>query len=253
MSGTVVPPRPCHHVIVAVPARDEQTTIAESLASIDRAATRVSAPVTISLAADSCGDDTVRVARAAPLRRARLVVVEGAWGRAGAARAAAVAHALDRLDHDAACWIANTDADCRVPVDWLEIQLRYGRVAAAVAGVVALDPATTPAHLLIAFHRTYHVDGDRHHHVHGANLGVWADAYRAAGGWCTRTVVGEDHALWDALRAGGRPVMQPAASTVMTSARVRSRVDGGFATDLYRLADPPTGQPDRLAAVHAAA
>ena len=238
MSGTVVSPRPCHRVIVAVPARDEQATIADTLASIDRAATRVPAPVTISLAADSCGDDTVRVAREVPLRRARLVVVEGVWGRAGAARAAAVAHALHRLDRHAACWIANTDADCRVPVDWLEIQLRYGRVAAAVAGVVALDPATTPADLLLAFHRTYHVDGDRHHHVHGANLGVWADAYAAAGGWCPRTVVGEDHALWDAVRAGGFAVTQTASLTVVTSARTRGRVHGGFATNLFRLDDP---------------
>ena len=245
MSGTVVPPRPCHRVIVAVPARDEQATIAETLASIDRAATRVSAPVTISLAADSCGDDTVRVARAVPLRRARLVVVEGAWGRAGAARAAAVAHALDRLDRHTACWIANTDADCRVPVDWLEVQLRYGRVASAVAGVVALDPATTPAHLLVAFHRTYHVDGDRHHHVHGANLGVWADAYAAAGGWCPRTVVGEDHALWDAVRAGGFPVTHTATLTVVTSARTRGRVYGGFATNLFRLDDAPAAPVGR--------
>ena len=239
MSGTAVPPRPCHRVIVAVPARDEQATIAATLTSIDRAATRVAAPVTISLAADSCGDDTVRVACAVPLRRARLVVIEGTWGRAGAARAAAVANALDRLDRHAACWIANTDADCRVPVDWLEIQLRYGRAAAAVAGVVALDPATTPGHLLTAFHRTYHVDGDRHHHVHGATLGVWADAYTAAGGWCSRTVVGEDHALWDAVRAGGFPVTQTASLSVVTSARTRGRVDGGFATNLFRLDDAP--------------
>lgn len=244
MSGTVLPPRPCDHVVVAVPARDEQSRIAACLASIDRAATRVSAPVTISLAADSCCDETVRVARAVPLQRARLAVVEGAWGRAGAARAAAVAHALDQLDRDAACWIANTDADCRVPDDWLAVQLRCSRAAAAVAGVVALDPATTPAHLLIAFRRSYRVDGDRHRHVHGANLGVWADAYRVAGGWCTRTVVGEDHALWDAVRAGGRPVTQTATLTVVTSGRTQSRVDGGFATDLSHLTDPPSGRPD---------
>lgn len=240
MSATVVPSRPCHHVVVAVPARNEQATIADSLASIDRAATRVSAPVTISLAADTCRDDTLDVARAVPLRRARLIVVEGEWGRAGAARAAAVAHALHRLDRDTACWIANTDADCRVPVDWLEIQLHHGRAAAAVAGIVALDPATTPAHLLSAFHRTYHVDGNRHHHVHGANLGVWADAYTAAGGWCTRRVVGEDHALWDAVRAGGHAVTQTATLRVVTSARTRGRVHGGFATNLFLLDEAPS-------------
>jgi glycosyltransferase involved in cell wall biosynthesis len=231
--------RPCRHLIVAVPARDEQTTIVDCLASIDRAATRVSAPVTIALAADSCSDETVAIARAVTLGRAELTVIEGTWGRAGAARAAAVTHALERIGSVHRCWIANTDADCRVPVDWLAVQLQHARRAAAVAGVVTLDPATTPRHLLTAFHRTYRIEGDRHRHVHAANLGIWADDYTAAGGWCTRTTVGEDHALWDAVRAGGRPVTQTAASRVITSARVRSRVDGGFATDLSRLTTEP--------------
>jgi glycosyltransferase involved in cell wall biosynthesis len=231
--------RPCRHLIVAVPARNEQTTIVDCLASIDRAATRVSAPVTIALAADSCSDETVDIARAVPLRRAQLTVIEGAWGRAGAARAAAVGHALDRVGSVGRCWIANTDADCRVPVDWLSVQLRHARRAAAVAGVVTLDPATTPRHLLTAFHHTYRIEGDRHRHVHGANLGLWADAYTAAGGWCSRTIVGEDHALWDAVRAGGRPVTHTPASRVITSARTRSRVEGGFATDLSLLTTQP--------------
>lgn len=239
MTGAAVRPRPCRHLLVAVPARDEQTTIGDCLASIDRAATRVAAPVTIALAADSCADATVEVARAVPLRRAKLTVIEGTWGRAGAARAAAVAHALDRIGSADRCWIANTDADCRVPIDWLAVQLRHARRAAAVAGVVTLDPTTTPPHLLAAFHRTYRVDGTRHGHVHGANLGVWADAYTAAGGWCTRTTVGEDHALWRAVRAGGGRVTQTAASRVITSARIRSRVDGGFATDLSLLTTQP--------------
>lgn len=244
MSGTVTALHPCRHVVVAVPARNEESTIGACLASVDRAAARVAAPVTIAVAADSCRDETVRAAREVPLRRTRLLVVEGAWGRAGAARAAAVTHALAELDTDVGCWIANTDADCTVPLDWLHVHLRYGRAAAAVAGVVDLDPTTTPAHLLAAFRRTYLTDGDRHHHVHGANLGVWADAYTAAGGWCTRTVVGEDHVLWDAVRAGGRPVTHTVALTVTTSARVRGRVAGGFSSDLHRLAahpDSPAG------------
>jgi hypothetical protein len=239
VNGAAVCTRPCRHLLVAVPARDEQVSIADCLASIDRAATRVGAPVTIALAADSCRDETADVARAVPLRHTELMVIEGTWGRAGAARAAAVAHALERIGSPDRCWIANTDADCRVPVDWLAVQLQHARRAAAVAGVVTLDPATTPHHLLAAFRRTYRIEGNRHRHVHGANLGLWADAYTAAGGWCTRTIVGEDHALWDAVRAGGRPVTQTAASRVITSARIRSRVDGGFATDLSLLTTQP--------------
>jgi hypothetical protein len=34
-----------------------------------------------------------------------------------------------------------------------------------------------------------------HPHVHGANLGIRADAYSDAGGWNDLTVA-EDHCLW---------------------------------------------------------
>lgn len=228
--------RPAYrHVIVAVPARDEAATVSECLASIDEAAARVEVSVTISLAADSCVDDTVARAHARPLETACLTVVEGSWGRAGGARAAAVAHALVRVGGADGVWIANTDADCRVPANWLSVQLQHGRTAAGVAGIVTLDPVTTPAQLLHAFRRTYHLDGAHHRHVHGANLGMWADEYLAAGGWSSRTRVGEDHDLWNAVRRGGRPVAQIVESVVVTSARIRSRVHGGFATDLDRL------------------
>lgn len=225
----------CRHVVVAVPARDEAATVSDCLASIDQAAAHIDAPVTISLAADSCADDTVARATAHPLRTATLAVVEGAWGRAGGARAAAVTDALVRIGGPDGVWIANTDADCRVPANWLSVQLRHGRAVAAVAGIVTLDPVTTPTQLLHAFGRTYHLDGDRHEHVHGANLGMWADEYLTAGGWSSRTPVGEDHDLWNAVRRGGRPMAQIVASVVVTSARIRSRVHGGFATDLDRL------------------
>lgn len=225
----------CRHVVVAVPACDEAATISDCLASIDEAAAHIDVPVTISLAADSCADDTVARATARPLQTATLAVVEGTWGRAGRARAAAVKDALVRIGGPDGVWIANTDADCRVPENWLSVQLRHGRAVGAVAGIVTLDPVTTPTQLLHAFGRTYHLDGDRHQHVHGANLGVWADEYLAAGGWSSSTSVGEDHDLWNALRRGGRPMAQIVASVVVTSARTRSRVQGGFATELDKL------------------
>lgn len=227
--------RRCDHVIVAVPARDESATITDCLRSIDRAAMRVQVPVTITVAADSCSDDTVDRARSARPACAELMIVEGSWGRAGAARAAAVDRALRRRVDLSGTWIANTDADCVVPPDWLVTQLAMGGSVAAVAGVVGLDPSVTPAPLVAAFLRSYPVDGDRHDHVHGANFGLRADAYAAAGGWCTHIVVGEDHALWRAIRAGEFAVAQTTALRVSTSARRHSRVDGGFATDLSRL------------------
>ena len=227
-------------ILVAVPARDEWTTIVDCLDSIDAAATVVGLPTRIVVAADSCRDATASVVRryAARHRSSRhgdISVVEGRWGGAGAARRAAVDAALCDLDRAERVWIANTDADTTVPAGWLRDQVLLAARHQAVAGVVDLDPAMVAPVLLDRFRSTYRVDGDRHTHVHGANLGVRADVYRAAGGWCAATVVGEDHGLWSRIVAVGASTVHSAGLRVITSGRTNSRVDGGFASDLDAL------------------
>lgn len=225
------------YVVVAVPARDEAATIAACLRSIDDAARRSGAEVITVVAADSCSDGTAALANHLRFRYSRLVVVDGGWGCAGAARAAAVDTALAGISaRPEKVWIANTDADCAVPPDWLSLQLDLGRFHQAIGGVVELDSAACPIPLLAAFRHTYRLDGAAHGHVHGANLGVRADAYAAVGGWNRATPLGEDRQLWDALAASGRPLLQTTAVRVTTSARTRSRVFGGFATNLSLLA-----------------
>ena len=224
------------YVVVAVPARDEAPTIAECLQSIDAAAEQTNCCVVSVIAADTCVDGTASIARCIRARHSRLVVIDGAWGCVGAARAEAVAAALAyveiRLDR---VWIANTDADCVVPPDWLSLQLELGANHHAVGGIVELDPVTSPVPLLAAFHEDYGIDGDLHSHVHGANLGLRADAYVGAGGWSRTAALGEDCQLWAALAGSGRPVLQTTAVRVKTSARTVSRVEGGFATHLANL------------------
>lgn len=233
-------------ILVAVPARNEAETIQACIESIDAASRWVDVPVTLVVAADSCSDTTAATARAVEVARCDLVVIEGRWGRAGAARAAAVetGSALHRGANG--CWIANTDADCVVPASWLATQIDLAGGVAAIGGVVHLDPDTTDPDLLDAFDASYQLDGDRHPHVHGANIGLSGDAYRTVGGWCPRTEVGEDHLLWDRLVARGHLVRQTTSLSVVTSARVRSRVVGGFATNLGHL-----DRPARSAAAHA--
>lgn len=231
----------CRRIIVTVPARNEEAVVAACLASIDHAARLVPVRVSVVLGADSCTDATVARALAAAPSHIGLDVLEGAWGRAGAVRGAAVCHALDLVARSEPAlrlreiWIANTDADCTVPADWLRTQWELSGHHGAVAGTVALDPLTTPADLYAAFRQTYLTDGLTHTHVHGANLGLRADLYAGAGGWCPRTTVGEDHALWNAVSRLGASVAHSTALPVVTSARTRSRVRGGFACDLLAL------------------
>jgi glycosyltransferase involved in cell wall biosynthesis len=223
-------------MVVAVPARDEAGCIRECIRSIDEAAAEVSVPVLVVVAADACSDDTADVARSTATEFCDLAVIEGTWGRAGASRAAAVRHALERRPiKSGRVWIANTDADCLVPRSWLRTQVELATESDAVAGIVELDPLSTAPAMFDAFTASYILDGDKHGHVHGANIGLSDDAYLAVGGWCRKTVVGEDHVLWNSLRSLGHRLQQTTTLRVVTSARTRSRVLGGFATNLDNL------------------
>jgi hypothetical protein len=93
----------------------------------------------------------------------------------------------------------------------------------------------------MAFLRHYQQDppADGHRHVHGANLAVRADAYRAAGGFAPLSL-GEDRTLVAALEAAGYRVKRTTRNPVTTSARCRSRARGGFG-DFLRDLDAVTG------------
>ena len=229
---------PITHVVVAVPARNEAASITACLDSIDLAAAACGRSVIAVVAADSCVDATADIARRRTPECATTLVVEGSWRSASGARGAAVAAGLGAIGELLApsVWIANTDADCVVPVDWLRRQLHHcGQVGVAVAGIVRLDESCTHPSVAAGFAALYDADGPLHRHVHGANLGLRADAYEVAGGWRPHTVVGEEHDLWRRLARGGVARVQPTDVVVTTSGRRRGRTRGGFASNLLRL------------------
>ena len=153
-------------------------------------------------------------------------------GRVGAARALAARLALSRYRGPAhRCWLANTDADCVVPEDWLLSQLAAARRGvAALAGIVDVDSYEDhQAIVQTRFRLTYliHADGT-HPHVHGANLGVRADSYLLAGGWAAQDTA-EDHDLWQRLQCTAQPCIADARLKVITSGRRVGRAPHGFA------------------------
>jgi len=223
-----------------IPARDETPTITDCIESSLRSAAAAGTGhdrVEIVIVADSCNDDTARLARRA--LGGRGVIIEACAGSAGQARAIGTSQALARwVTRRSPVWTVHTDADSVVPEVWLHHQRRVAEIGfAAVAGVVEIASfAEHSARTARRYHRLYTGPGDEHPHVHGANLGVRGDAYRAVGGW-SAIASGEDHALWNAVRLAGYPTLSARSIHVVTSGRRIGRAPEGFAAHLRALGE----------------
>jgi glycosyltransferase involved in cell wall biosynthesis len=225
---------------VVVPAHNEETLLPACLSALRRAARQVSVPVHVLVAADSCTDRTVAVARAHGARVIRI----GARS-VGAARAAGMRELL-RLtagSDPAAVWLATTDADTVVPSHWLRRHVAHADQGwdVILGTVTVADWSEHPPHVPAAFAARYE-SGDRPHpHVHGANIGIRASAYRAAGGFRPLRTA-EDHALLAAVAEAGCPVLHAGDVIVETSARRHARAPHGFSHLLGTLDPVPQRQ-----------
>jgi glycosyltransferase involved in cell wall biosynthesis len=227
---------------VVVPARNEEELLPACLAALRQAAGAAGVPVRLLVVADACTDATAAVAAAAGAEVIRIRA-----RNVGAARAAGMARLLRRTEGTdpaatelAETWLATTDADTVVPPGWLRRQLGYaGQGWDVVLGTVTVtDWAGHPPHAPAAFEARYEFGAGPHPHVHGANLGIRASAYLAAGGFRPLRTA-EDHALLAAATEAGCQVLQAADITVETSARRQARAPRGFSHALRALAAEP--------------
>jgi glycosyltransferase involved in cell wall biosynthesis len=248
-AGPVHRPHALHRVAVVVPARDEEELLPACLAALAvaaRAPDLAGTAVQVVVVADGCRDDTVGVARRAGVRVLDRGLDGGPVGNVGKARdrgarwvladAARAGVPADRV------WLASTDADSRVPADWLVVQRTAAEAGVdALVGTVEIDDWTGFApEAVAAFTAAY--DGWRergvdavHPHVHGANLGVRGSAYLQVGGF-PPVGTSEDRELVAALQCRGPGVLRSPVSPVRTSSRRAARSRGGLGTDLARLA-----------------
>ncbi len=221
------------HIGVLIPARNEEELLPRCLRSVLRACAKLPAAVTcdVVVVVDSSTDRTQELAQSL-LPPGRGVVVETQVGVVGVARALAAEILLARYDGPLVrCWLANTDADCSVPEDWLLDQVALLEAGVeAVTGIVDVDDfCEHDAGVAQRFRESYAIYPDgRHPHVHGANLGVRADAYLRAGGW-SELATAEDHDLWNRLRKAGCNCVSFARMSVLTSGRRVGRAPHGFA------------------------
>lgn len=224
---------------VVVPARDEATLLPACLDGLRAAALTVAGRVRVRVLVvlDTCADTSAAVVRDAGAES--LAVMAGC---VGAARAAGCSRLLDGPDPPR--WLACTDADSVVPPDWFLAHLAARTAGCqALAGTVRVGAwEDRSAGVRSRYEAGYagHGGGDEagHRHVHGANLGVDAAAYRRCGGFAPLSS-GEDVALVAALERDGARIHRSRAVPVLTSARRRARTAGGFADHLTALESAP--------------
>jgi glycosyltransferase involved in cell wall biosynthesis len=225
-------------VDVVVPARDEADRIGDALTALVEAAAelrrlRPGDDARITVVLDDCRDDTEAVVRAVRRRGTRITVLEVAAHAVGVARAHGAARALRRPAHAPHRWIANTDADSRVPVGWLVQHADAARSGAdLLVGAVVPDPSDLDAETYRRW-RAAHRDDSALGHVHGANLGVSAAAYERLEGFGS-VPEHEDVDLVARARSAGFAVVATLDEPVVTSGRLDGRTPGGYAEHLRR-------------------
>ena len=226
-------------VAVVVPAANEEQHIASCLASIRAAQAHLSqrraedVQVQVFVVLDGCQDQTAAVVARFP--GVRPVTIRA--GRVGAARHAGALAAIGSAPPARELWLANTDADCAVPRDWLSFMVAESRRdARMVLGTVLPGPGL-PAALEKAWLSRHH-QREGHPHIHGANFGIRADTYLTLGGWQPLRL-GEDIDLAGrAAKAGHLQIIRTASIPVVTSIRTVARAPGGFASYLTELGAP---------------
>lgn len=213
-------------IAIIIPAHNEEDCIDACLASLLKAASHPGLngeEVQITVVLDACTDMTgprVHVAGVKSLvAHARNV---GHARRLGAQSALAAG----------ARWLAFTDADTVVSASWLVDQLALK--ADAVCGTVAVDNWGAYGQRMQRHFELTYTDKDGHRHVHGANLGVCAQAYQRAGGFAGLQT-GEDVALVESLRQMGANIAWSCAPRVFTSVRTHYRAPGGFGETLRNI------------------
>ncbi len=253
-------------VAVGIPARDEEGLIRACLERLaaQRPDDRI-AEMTCAVVANNCGDETVQAAlqmKAAWGDRLSVVAVELPPERANAgwARRLALDTAAEALSAPSDL-LLSTDADTLVAHDWVSRTLdHFDAGFDAVAGHAGLIPedlwALPKRHRerlqLITIYQAaidelksgsgFDEPAPRHCYEGGASIAVTHAIYRQIGGAPTPPV-GEDKALFEAVRRVGGRVRHPLDVRVRTSARLIGRAPGGASDTLAKWGAQSDAEP----------
>jgi glycosyltransferase involved in cell wall biosynthesis len=227
-------------VAVVVPAADEQDRIAACLRAVERARRRLLrsglgvSSVDVFVVLDACVDGTADVVARYTSAFGHQVVHSSARC-VGAARQRGTLRAIGTLAPAERLWLANTDADSMVPVDWLTSMVGSANAGADLVLGTVLPDVDLPRALRAAWLAEHRLEPG-HPHIHGANLGISAATYLALGGWRPLSA-DEDVDLVRRAELVDVEIVRTSSIPVITSARMLGRTPTGFSSYLRRLRD----------------
>lgn len=239
-------------ISVVLPAHNEEEHLGRALRAVQRAADslqrlRPDMEVRVTVVLDSCTDGSAGIAAGFVASDRRFSALDVGFRNAGASRAAGIrasgVGAARRRPPGkrwtpppwaGRTWLANTDADSQVPDNWLVRQLEFAEAGAdAVLGSVEPDPDGMDPELRRRWLERHPFTED-HPHIYGANFGVRASAYLAAGGF-PKLASHEDRTLVQSLRNRAFTVLATDSMRVLTSGRIHARAPHGFGSYLRTL------------------
>jgi Glycosyl transferase family 2 len=214
---------------IVLPVHDEEELLPVAFEGVAQAVDSLPPWISCQVAVvlDECRDGSAALAHAWADRVGALVVVEECKSVGTARRAGSQALLSLWPDADrATIWLATTDADSRVPLDWLTVQLEARHSGSDLwAGRVRVVEESPVAR---QWKEAYAAEKRP---IHGASLGFSGSLYEHIGGFrCLRS--GEDRDLHRRAVAAGFGVTYDLRAPVTTSARRRGRAPEGFASVL---------------------
>src|SRR5579863_5050994 len=241
--------------IIAIPAQDEESYIANCLIALARQTCRYNYGVVLLL--NNCTDQTLAVVRClSPQLPIPVLVVDTMLpvnlANAGIARGLAMETAARLAATDSI--LMTTDADGRAYPDWISANLAAldagAEVVAGRAELNSEDANRLPVRLheddekecaydklLDEIHAKLDPDPadpwPRHTEHSGASIAVTLSAYRKAGG-LPAVPVGEDRAFIEALRRVDARIRHAPEVRVVVSGRIQGRAAGGMADTIRR-------------------
>lgn len=212
---------------IVIPAHNEEEHLIKCIKSLKQAIQIIDhypENIEILIVLDSCTDQSLNIVN--QLEMSYLLCNEQCVGKA---RDLGVRHLILK----GAQWIACTDADTCVDIQWLQQQIDHQPID-MICGVVDLDCFNKLSKSAQEKYKAHYQDQMDHRHIHGANLSFSSEAYLKVGGF-PPVCCHEDVRLVEQFLKHQYKIIWSNSVRVTTSSRLIARAPNGLSTFLNKL------------------